>query len=473
MIRRGRRSSGSWIKKLVLTAFVVGGIVYFYQKNSTLYLDEIVDNSELNNANFNVQVEEITSPKKKIKAYLFEDKTNPIVSLSFIFKNAGTSHDDADKNGLAKMTAAMLDFGAGKYDASAFSEELENNAISLDFSAGLDDFMGTLLTTKEKQAKAGELLKLVVTEPRFEAGNLAQVKAQMLVVLKQQQENPEKILGNAFFEEVYSGHPYARNVSGDAEAIRKMTAEQLHGFMHNYLTLDNLIVGAAGDINAEELGMFLDEVFGMLPRNGNVNFVREAEPDFDGRIKNIPLPLAQDIAIFMGKGVERNHPDFYPLYVANYILGGSGLNSRLNLLAREKEGLSYGISTYLGLADKSPTINGNFSATPDNFEKVMNIITGEMDNFKQNGISAKELADAKNYLISSYNLRFADISDIAEMMAYMQRDNLGIDFLQKRNDYVSNVKLEDVNRAAKEYFDKDKMVFMNIGNFDKKDQGVK
>ena len=154
------------------------------------------------------------------------------------------------------------------------------------------------------------------------------------------------------------------------------------------------------------------------------------------------------------------------MYIANYIFGGAGLNSRLNLAAREKQGLTYGIYTYLSLADKSALISGGFSSTPENFAKVKEILLSEWQRFAEEGVSAKELEEAKSYLISSYNLRFAAIDGIADITAYMQKDNLGIDFLQKRNDYVRAVTLEDINRVIKKYFNKDKLVFVNLGKFE-------
>ncbi|MGN0914313.1 MAG: insulinase family protein, partial [Alphaproteobacteria bacterium] len=82
----------------------------------------------------------------------------------------------------------------------------------------------------------------------------------------------------------------------------------------------------------------------------------------------------------------------------------------------------------------------------------------------QNGVTQKELDEAKNYLISSYNLRFASIADIADILVYMQKDNLGLDFLKKRNEYVKAVRLEDVNRVSKKFFSEKNLIFVNIGN---------
>jgi len=136
-----------------------------------------------------------------------------------------------------------------------------------------------------------------------------------------------------------------------------------------------------------------------------------------------------------------------------------------DMLMVENEGLTYSIWTTMGLADKSPLIIGSFSSTPEKFDDVVQIMLQEWRNFATKGATALEVEEAKKYLIASYNLRFAAVSDIAEMMMLMQRDNLGVDFLQKRNNYVRDVSLEQVNRVAAQYYNTEKLVRVNIGVF--------
>ena len=466
MFKKRRKNPLSGILKLGVAGLALWGGYSLYQNAFSFNPDKILENSILKRSNFETKVEEIISPQKQIKAYLFQDRTNPIISLSFIFKNAGLATDDADKVGIANMTAALLTHGAGDLDNVAFSEELENNAVGLSFQADKDDFTGTLVTTKSNRKRAFELLKMALTDPRFDNAEVEQVRAQLLMALKQQQERPERVLELVFAEELYKNHPYARNPIGEKKDIERITRSQLKEFVTRHFSRNNLIVGAAGDIDAEELGSVLDEVFGALPQGGQINFVRPAETDFKARDVKVSYVSAQNITRFAAPGAERNHPDFYPLYIANYIFGGAGLNSRLNLAAREKQGLTYGIYTYLSLADKSALISGGFSSTPENFAKVKDILLSEWQRFAEEGVSAKELEEAKSYLISSYNLRFAAIDGIADITAYMQKDNLGIDFLQKRNDYVRAVTLEDINRVIKKYFNKNKLIFVNLGKFE-------
>lgn len=426
---------------------------------------KIVENSVLKSKNFSLPVVEIISPKAKLKAYLLEDDTNPIISLNFSFKNAGYASDDENEQGIAQMAAALLTEGAGDFSGQALKEALESLAIKISFAAGKDDFSGSMLTTKANAKEAVKYLNLMLISPRFEAADIKRIKAQMQEALKRQDEHPAKALELEFAKELYGRHPYARNPLGRTQDIEKISAADLRRFVKNNFSQNNLIIGVAGDLDAKEASEFIDDVFANLPSNGQINFVKEAEIDFNGRVRQIERDSGQNMVLKVLPGVSRNHEDFYPLFVANYIWGGAGLTSKLSQQLREKEGLTYGVYSYLSIDDKSPLLVVAFSSTADKFGQADALLNEQTRVFRQKGVSKVELENAKNYLIASYNLRFASIENIAEILTAMQKYNLGLDFLQKRNDYIANISLEKVNEAAQRYFDDSKMISVEIGKF--------
>ena len=462
------KSSHNGLKFLLLVALIVCGGYYLAKPSSFSWLsfsgDELVKNPLLKEKAFDADVKEIVSPRYGIKAYLLEDDTNPIISLSFLFKNAGYASDNKGEEGIALMTAALLGEGAGDYSSQEFKEILENKAIGIGFAADRDDFSGTLLTTKQNRQKAYELLHLALSSPRFEQEDVERVRQQMLESLKFQAEQPDNVLQLAFLQELYGDHPYARNPLGRAESIKNITQEKLKTFVKDNLRQNNLIVGIAGDISVVEAKLMLDDVFGSLPKSGKTNFIRDVEPKFDGRVKKIPLQSGQNIVMKAALGVNRKHEDFYPLFIANYIIGGAGLNSKLSQEIREKNGLTYGVYSYLGLSEKSPLLLAYYSATADKYPQAEALFEKVWTDFGKDGISEKELQKAKKYLISSYNLRFASIQNIADILAAMQKYDLGLDFLKRRNSYIEEIKLEDVNKAAKKYYN-NHVVSVAVGRF--------
>ncbi len=462
--RYRRQGWHKWLVGALVLAF--GWLIY---SNWPLWRgfspQDLVENSELKAKSLTLPVKEVEFAGGQLKAYMLEDNSNLIISLNFRFRNAGYASDNEHEQGIAQMAAALLTEGAGSYSEQELKEELAARAIKVSFAAEKDDFSGSVLTTKANADKAAELLRLMLTEPRFAEPDIKRVKLQMQEALKRQNEHPAKILERKFAQELYNQHPYGRNPLGRKEDIARLTRKDLQKFVRDNFSRNNLLVGVAGDVNPAEAELWLNKIFGTLPTSGQINFVREAEPKFDGRTRIVERESGQNIFLGALSGVGRNHEDFYPLFVANYIWGGAGLTSRLSQQIREKNGLTYGIYSYLGINDKSPLLLVSYAATADKFAMAEKLLDEELGRIQKQGISATELDKAKNYLIASYNLRFASIENIAEILTAMQKYNLGLDFLQKRNDYIASLSLERVNAVAKKYFDKDQMVRVEIGKF--------
>lgn len=469
MVRRIYHKKRSFSPNLIKFLFGLAFVALVFYGGRFLYKEfkfrpeKFVENSILKQTTFHVDVKEIVS-REGIKAYYFEDRTNPIIALSFRFKNSGTAFEDKGELGISHMVAALLTEGAGSYSSRKFKDILDENAISMSFQAGVDDFSGELLTLKKNQKTAARLLKLALTSPRFDSDYIQYVRQQLLTLLKQQKEFPDSALSLAWGKELYGSHPYGRNPLGREEDIQNIGQDELMAFVKDHFARKNLIVGIAGDLSEDEAKKMLDQIFGDLPENGRQPFVDNASINWTSREFNLNRPMAQSMTIFTAPGVKRSDADFYPLYLANEIFVGQGLSSRLSKALREDRGLTYGVYAYLTLQDKAQLIKGGFSSNPDTFEEAKSLVRREWIKMGENGVTEEELAQAKNYLIASYNLRFASLLNIAETLVAMQEENLGLDFLVKRNQYIEEVRLDQVNEAARKYFDADRLIWVNFNS---------
>ncbi len=471
MSRRNKHTYwGGYLWRLAIIAIVLGSAFYygprFYARFQHLPIEEILISSPLKNKTFSATVQQVQSDN--LKAYLLEEHTNPIVSLSFAFQNAGAAHEPYDMLGLTTMLSEMLTAGGADYDAKTFKDLCAEYGIKLEFATTADNFSGTLQFPKEFQAKAIELFRAALYEPQFDEAYLALVKKRQLLALQLQDEQPAQMLANKFKQFVFAGHPYERNVLGTRESIAKIEVADLESYRQQKLAQDNLLVGIAGDVTVAETEQLLKQLFADLPITAKTDKLSPLEIETTGVKQAISRQTAQDVARFATQGTFRNSVDFYPLYIVNYIFGESGLNSRLNKRIREQEGLTYGIYTYLAIKKAAALIEGSFSATPENFERAVAMLRQEWKRLGNEGISDEELAQAKEALIASYNLRFASTAGIADMLLAMQMYDLGIDFLQKRNDYIKEVTLQAANAAAKKYFNTEPDL-MYIGVIDTKE----
>ena len=215
-------------------------------KSVKLDVDTILARSELKDRTFNSVVQEIKS--NTLKGFLLEEHSNPIVSISFSFERAGVAYEPDDKAGIAQLTAAMLTEGAGEYDALQFKQVSEQYGIKIGFSASLDDFSGYLIYPCQYQNIAIRLIRAALLHPAWDEGYLRLNKEKMLLALQKQQEQPNSYLNYKFNDKIFAGHPYSRNLLGDAKVIPLLTVADLRNYHRTYLTQDNLIVGVAGDI---------------------------------------------------------------------------------------------------------------------------------------------------------------------------------------------------------------------------------
>ncbi|GAB4394274.1 MAG: pitrilysin family protein [Kiloniellaceae bacterium] len=408
-----------------------------------------------------VEVQRVVSPGG-IEAWLVEDHTNPIIALELAFRG-GAALDPEGKAGLAYMVSTLIDEGAGPLDSQAFQGELDNLSISLRFSASLDSFSGSLETLTENRARAFELLRLALTEPRFDAEPVERIRSQIIARLSRESEDPQSIAGRTLRELMFGEHPYARPTNGTEASIAGLTVADLRGFVERRFGRDQLFVGVVGDITPEELGQALDETFGSLPAEAAPFALPQAEMENPGEVVVITKPIPQSVVALGHGGIGRDDPDYYAAYTVNYILGGGGFSSRLVEEVREKRGLAYSVYAYLAPLDHGTMLVGGTATQNARVGESLDLIRQEWARMAAEGPTAEELADAKRYLTGSFPLRFSSSDNIAGMLVGMQMEDLGIDYFEKRNGYVEAVTLEDAKRVAQRIYDPEALTVVVVG----------
>ena len=414
-----------------------------------------------------IEVEKVTSPGG-IEAWLVEDHTNPIISMRFAFRG-GAGLEPNGKEGLANLVSSTMDEGAGNLDSQTFQRTLEDKSIRLRFDAGLDTFGGRLQTLVKHKALAFRLLRLALTEPRFDEEPVERIRMQILVGLRRDEESPHTIAGRTLRRALFGAHPYGRPVDGTQASVQAISRDDLAEFVWARIARDNLVIGIVGDISAEALGPLLDETFGKLPAKAGPWKLDELSPATDGRTMVVEKNYPQSAIMFADKGLKREHPDFYAAYVMNYILGGGGFTSRLYSEIREKRGLAYSVSTGLSPMDASAYLAGGAGTANARVKETLDILRAEWTRMASGGATEKELNDAKTYLTGAFPLRFSASSRIAGILVGMQIARLGIDYLDRRNSLIDAVTQADVARVAKNLLDPKRLTMVVVG----KPAGVK
>ncbi|MEI8396902.1 MAG: pitrilysin family protein [Rhodospirillaceae bacterium] len=407
------------------------------------------------------EIQRVVSPGG-IEAWLVEDHKIPVIAVDYLFEG-GSSVEPAAKQGLANLTASLLDEGAGDLDSQAFSKKLQDDAIKLSFDAAPDTFNGGLKTLTAHRDSAFDLLALALAKPRFDAEAIERVGNSIIGEIREQQADPNKVLSRTFYAELFPDHPYGRDALGTLETVPQLSADDMRGYIARHLTRDHLQVAVTGDISPAELGPALDRMFGALPATGQTIDVPEVMPAHRGETKFIARPISQSIFHLGQPGLKRADPDWFPAYIMNYVLGGGGFSSRLTEEVREKRGLTYGVYSYLYPFRHAALLICGGATVNAKLDEALRLIRQEWARMAETGLTAEELENTKTYLTGSFPLQFTSAEAIARTVLQVRHDNLGIDYLNRRNALINAVTLEDVKRVAKRLLDPAALTTVIIG----------
>ena len=328
---------------------------------------------------------------------------------------------------------------------------------------GRDSLYGSFEPLSQNRDKAVALLKLAVTKPRFDADAVERIRGQLAANLMYAEKDPDKVAAKAWFATAFQGHPYGRSANGNMKSLAAIAPQDLHDFHKRNFGKDNLKIVAVGDINAEELGKMIDEVFGALPAKSQLAKVEKTAPVNGGQQNVIEMDVPQSVAIFGLGAMARKDPDFMTAFVLNHILGGGGFSAKLMEEVREKRGLAYSVYSYLQPFQHASILSGSVATKNASMGESLDIIRAELKKMAEQGPSPDDLKAAKDYLTGSYALRFDTNAKIASQLLGLLQEGFGPDYVDNRNKLVEAVTIEDAKRVAKRLLDADHLIVTVVG----------
>ncbi len=406
-----------------------------------------------------VPVREVVSPGG-LRAWLVSDSTVPMVVLNAYWRG-GSASEDPRLTGVTGIVTEMMTEGAGDLDANAFKVRLEELNMRLGFSSSWDGVGMSLVTLSENKDEAFALARLALMAPRFDAAPLARIKSQLQVQLRQRETNPGYIANLALDNALIAGHPYARRSS--AQSVAAIDQAALRAWRDAIFRRDDIAITVVGDIDADELGARLDALFGALPARAALAPPPAAEIGTAQPLIVRPLPQPQSLILFAAPGIQDEDPDWIPLAIANYILGGGGFTSRLMTEVRETRGLVYGISMSPSVRDAAAFVRGSAQTGNENVREAIETTRAEIARFYSEGPTEAELADAITYLTGSFALDLDSNVKIASVLHGYQIAGRPIDYVNRRNDLIRAVTMADVNRVIRRLYDPNAFSFVVVG----------
>jgi zinc protease len=387
-----------------------------------------------------------------LKVLTYQTDRLPLIEMRWV-TYAGSAFDPAEKPGLANLTTKLLTRGTKTRSALQISQEMEFVAASLSDNTGYDYSTLHMRFLKKDFDLALDMLTDVLINPGFSESELNRVKMQIIGEIKQTYDYPNEVGMQKFIELLGKSHPYAHDVAGDTISVSKITRKDIVDFYNKFYTIDNGFLVVAGDFDKQELLNKIETKFSAMRKGKpDIQIPQIASAPYSDKPKGyiINQPDLNQSYIYIGHpGIAETSPDYFPVRIMNFILGGSPLTSRIGNGVRETEGLAYDARSgfYRWL------YGGAFVATTQTSDpnKAINIILNEIKKMSETGATQKELKDAKTFYIGNFPFNYDATRDKIDLLQSIEVYHKGLDYPDKFNSYIENVTLNDINQAAKKY----------------------
>ncbi len=404
-----------------------------------------------------------------VEAWYAPSEAVPVVDVLLVFDHAGSAQDPEGKAGRAAFTAAMLTEGAGTLDAPAFARALDAQAITLRFYVDDDRLVAHIYCLREYAQEAGKLLALALGSPTLHPADIDRVKSQFYSLQTQMAESPGYQASRLLSRHAFKGHPYANPTYGTASSIARLGAQDARDVLAQYITLGNITVSAAGDVNSAMLKSMLSPAIAVLSRQPAPTAIAATHLQEGGRVLRQQQAVPQTVITFAAPSVPRADPSFYTMYLLNEIMGGGTLTSRLSAEVRQGKGLVYSVSTDLEVKDGVSLLAGQLATRNSKADKALEAVQEVFANLRKTGVTPEECADAKSYVIDHFPLQLDRTSNLSMILYTMQHYQLGKDYLTARVDRFSRVSCEDINQLAREMLVPEKFLFAVVGGTEDKE----
>ncbi len=393
--------------------------------------------------------------------WLAEDHAVPVIALEMMLPG-GARLDPPGSEGATSLMTALLDQGTALRDGPAFVEATERLAAHFGFGAGQDHVRVSAMMLAANRDATVDLLAEAMQRPAFDAEAVERTRAQVLASLRQAATDPSSVAQRAFFRALLGGHPYALLPSGTEDSVAGLDIAALRAAHGRTLVRAGAAVVVAGAIGEAEAGAMIDRLLAPLPAAGPPA-PPAATIRSGGGVEVVPVAGPQSVLVFGHAGIDETDPDYIPAMVMMHILGSGGFSSRLIAELRERHGLAYGAFAGLSHAELADMVIGSVATANRTAGECVALIRAAWQQMRGEGVSAAELAAAKQYLTGAYPLQFDGNAAIASILVALKTEGRSPDWPETRSAAIEAVTADDIRRVARRLLQPEALTFVIAG----------
>ena len=394
--------------------------------------------------------------------YFVESRSIPMLDVNVDF-DAGGRRVPADKAGLGGLTHALIKAGSAGHSEEQISRRIADVGAQLGGSVDRDRAGISLRTLSSERERAQALATLaeVLQTPAFPDAAFAREKARLVDAVKEGETKPDAIASKEFYRLLYGEHPYG--LAPTPETVGRIQRADVEGFYRANYVAERAVVTLLGDADRGLAERIAEQLTAGLPRTSRPPVPLPAVVRQRSGTSYIAHPASQSHVLLGLPAIARNDPDYFPLLVGNYILGGGGFVSRLYLEVREKRGYAYSVYSYfLPLAQEGPFQIG-LQTKKEQAEEALARVRVVLGGFLAQGPSAAELKAAKQNLIGGFALRIDSNRKLLDQVALIGYYQLPLSWLDDFTARVERVSLAEVRAAFARHVRTDNLVTVVVG----------
>jgi zinc protease len=319
------------------------------------------------------------------------------------------------------------------------------------------------LSSAAERDKALDIMARVLQHPLFAAEILAREKARVIAALKEAETKPESIADKAFQKALYGAHPYALQVSGDVASVEKITAQDLGDFYRTHYQASAAVVAIMGDVSRAQAEAIAQRLTAQLPSGAKAPALPDVVMKIAPSEQRIAHPASQSHILIGAPGMARSDPDYFPLYVGNYILGGGGFVSRLMAEVREKRGLAYSVYSYFMPLKQPGAFQIGLQTKKEQADEALQLVRSTLAEFIAKGPTEKELVAAKQNIIGGFPLRIDSNRKILDYLSIIGFYDMPLTYLDDFSRNVEQVSVAQIRAAFARHVDPQAMATVIVG----------
>ncbi len=398
-----------------------------------------------------------------VQVYFVESHNLPILDLSIEFP-AGSSTDTAETSGRASLVQRLMGMGAGGLSEDQIAEMLADVGAELDGSFDLDRAGLSLrtLSHQRERTRALDVLAQIIQRPEFPEQILERERARTIAALKEADTKPEVIADRVLMKLLYGKHPYGLRGSGEPDALMALKRQDLVDFYRAHYTAGNAVIAIIGDVTRDEANHIAEMLTENLPSGKTDNSLPAVEKP-EPVIRKIAHPATQSHILLAYPGLSRKDPDYFPLLVGNYILGGGGFVSRLMKEIRETRGLAYSVySVFMPYQQQGPFEIG-LQTKKEQADQALQLAQKTLSDFVKLGPTEEELQAARQNIVGGFPLRIDSNRKILGYLSVIGFYDLPLTYLEDYVKAVEKVTVAQIKEAFQRRIDPAGMVTVVVG----------